>query len=392
VDRISSKLAGWMPRLIGVYRSVRRSRGPEGRLLPAELAAVTRGVRRLSEGLTRRRHLVGTPYMEDPDLLGAYLLYFWPVSYAQGLHAIGEIGARPRAVLDLGSGPGPLAMAALDAGASDVMAADRSASALELCARVASSAGRAVATRTWDPLGSDELPGGTQAWSVISVGHALNELWAGEPDRIEKRAAFCRRLLDRLRKGGSLVLIEPALQVTTRELLEVRDRLVAQDVPVRAPCLFRGACPALERPADWCHAERAWEPPTVLEEIIQEAGLHKEALKMAYVILGRPGEAWPEAPGGRLFRIVSEQLPGKSRVRVMGCGGEGRIPLALGDSARTPENQAFLEAQRGDVIDVAGAEPAQEGPGLRITETTRVRIARRADEPISPRQSSSPLR
>jgi len=383
---VDSALLAWMPRLLAAYRAAVHGRhAPAGaeadRLLPTELAAVARGVRRLSEGLTRGRRLVGARYLEDPELRAAYLLYFWPISYAQARQAFGEVGARPRAVLDLGSGPGPIALAAYDAGAAEVLAADRSAAALDLARRLAESSGRTLTTRSWDPLAGGEVPGGDQAFSVIALGHTLNELWAGLPDRIERRAALCRTLLGRLRKGGSLLLIEPALQVTTRELLAVRDALVATGCVVRAPCLFRGACPALHRPEEWCHAERSWEPPPALAQIIDAAGLHKEALKMSYAILGTGGE-WPAAPGERPFRVVSEQLAGKSRLRVIGCGPEGRIPLALSDSARNEGNEAFLEARRGDVLDLAGAEPAGDGPGLRIGATTNVRIALRAGEPL----------
>jgi hypothetical protein len=80
--------------------------------------------------------------------------------------------------------------------------------------------------------------------------------------------------------------------------------------------------------------------------------------------------------------VVSETLPGKSRLRVMGCGSEGRIPLALADSAHTLENEAFVNAVRGDVLDLDGAEPAVEGSGLRVTADTKVRVAARAGEPL----------
>jgi SAM-dependent methyltransferase len=383
VDAISESLAAWMPRLLALYRKVRHTRGPSDRLSADELQAVARGVRKLSEGLTRGRRLVGAHYLNDPELLSAYLLYFWPVSYAQGRHVLGEIGARPRTVLDLASGPGPLSLAAFDAGATEVLAADRSEGALDLARTLASATNRMLVTRPWDAIAGTELPGGNQAWSIISLGHVLNELWAGHADRIEKRAALCRQLLGRLRKGGSLVLIEPALQVTTRELLQLRDRLAAEGVTIRAPCLYRGACPALERPADWCHAERAWEPPPALADIVQAAGLHKEALKMAYVIFAPPGEAWPTPPAGRLFRVVSEQLAGKDRLRVMGCGAEGRVPLALADSARTAANEPFVRATRGDILELRGAEPAAEGNGVRVVAATTVRLVRRAGEPIS---------
>src|SRR5690606_32061084 len=112
----------------------------------------------------------------------------------------------------------------------------------------------------------------------------------------------------------ALLVVEPALRETSRALLEVRDRLVARGHALRAPCLHRGACPALEKASDWCHAERPWQPPALVQQIARAAGLRKEALKMSYLVLAPKGEDWPELqPGRRLFRIVSEPLQGKGR-------------------------------------------------------------------------------
>src|SRR5690349_667249 len=103
-------LARWIPRLIAVWRKTRR--GPPGappdRLTPKELKEVGAGVRTLSLGLTRERQLAGARYMDDPKLLGAYLLFYWPVSYSQARQVLGELPNRPRVALDLGSGPGPV--------------------------------------------------------------------------------------------------------------------------------------------------------------------------------------------------------------------------------------------------------------------------------------------
>lgn len=381
MDPISRDLARWMPVLLSTWRGGRP--GPADRLDPRELDEVAGAVRRLSLGLTRKRKLVGAGYMDDRALQAAYLLYFWPVSYAQARHVLGELPGKIRTALDLGSGPGPVAFAAFDVGAREVLAADRSRRALDTAMNLARRTRRSLTVREWDPSADDTIPGGDRGWSVITLGHALNELWAGAPDRIERRAALCERLLSGLRKGGSLVLMEPALLETTRELLKLRDALVERGHAVRAPCLFRGPCPALDRPAEWCHAERPWTPPPVLAELIEAAGLHKEALKMSYVAFAPRGEAWAEPPPGRLFRVVSEFIPGKKRVRVMGCGPEGRLPLALSDAAHREENRAFELAARGDVLEVEGAEPSEEGPGLRIVHTTRVRRVARAGEPVS---------
>jgi hypothetical protein len=152
----------------------------------------------------------------------------------------------------------------------------------------------------------------------------------------------------------------------------VRDRLVAQGVVVRAPCLFRGACPALVKPTDWCHAERTWQPPPLVEALARAAGLHKEALKMSYLVLAPKGEAWATLPEGRHLRIVSEALPGKGRQRFMACGPEGRVGLALQDKHRGPSNERFFALQRGDVVRIAGTEERGDGQALGAESTVDV--------------------
>jgi len=374
VDR---SLTRWMPRLVAVWRRHRRL--PEGppTLVGRELKEVAQGIRTLSAGLTRERALVGARYLDDPRLLGAYLLFYWPVSYAQARAVLGELPRRPRTVLDLGSGPGPVAFAALDAGASEVTAADRSAPALALARALAAEAEEPLGTRPWS--GGAALPEG--AFDAITLGHVLNELGRG-PGALADRAALLERAAAQLRPGGSVVVLEPALRDTSRELLQVRDLLVARGFAVRAPCLWRGGCPALVKASDWCHAERTWSPPPLLDALAREAGLHKEALKMSYLVLAPPGEAWPELPTGRLFRIVSEPLEGKGRQRYMGCGPEGRLGLALQQKHRTVANEAFFSLRRGDVVAVEGTE--QRGDGLALVEGSSVRKVAAAGQPLPP--------
>jgi SAM-dependent methyltransferase len=378
MDSYARDLARWMPRLVAVWRRTRKL--PEGSpsLTPREVRDVAAGIRTLSLGLTRERELAGARYMEDPRLLGAYLLFYWPVSYAQGRQVLGELGARPRMALDLGSGPGPLAFAALDAGAAEVTAADRSRSALALARELAAEAGEALATREWDPHWGGVLP--AAGLDLVLLGHLLNELFGkGEP-ALGRRAALVERAAAALRPGGSVVILEPALRETSRELLRLRDLLVQRGFAVRAPCLWRGDCPALVKPSDWCHAERPWSMPPLLEQLARAAGLHKEALKMSYLVLAPPGEPWVEPPPGRVFRIVSEPLEGKGRRRFMGCGPEGRMGLALQDKHRTTANAAFFGLQRGDVVSVTATEP--RGDGLALGESSEVRTVTTAGDPL----------
>ncbi|GMU60900.1 MAG: hypothetical protein AMXMBFR34_26630 [Myxococcaceae bacterium] len=382
-------LEKWIPKLLAVWRQQRRGgrggggkhgrpsrhepRAPQTQLTHDELKEVGAGVKALSHGLTRERALAGARYMDDPRLLGAYLLFYWPVSYAQARATLSELPSRPRATLDLGSGPGPLAFAALDAGASGVVAADRSKSALELAKALAMEAGEPLSTRDWAP--ERPLPEGQ--FDLITLGHVLNELYAGD---LSKRAVLVEKLLERVNKGGTLLILEPALRETSRALLQVRDVLVSHGVAVRAPCLWRGACPALVKPSDWCHAEREWRLPPMVEAIGRAAGLRKETLKMSYLALAPRGEAWAEPPEGQVFRIVSEPLEGKGRQRFMGCGPSGRVGLAMQERHETERNRLFFKLQRGDVVRVT--QPEERGDGLALADASTVEIVAHAGRPV----------
>ena len=175
------------------------------------------------------------------------------------------------------------------------------------------------------------------------------------------------------------LVVEPALRETSRALLEVRDLLVARGYAVRAPCLFRGPCPARLRATDWCHAERPIAPPPLVAEIARAAALRKEAVKMSYLVLAPKGEVVVSPPSGRVFRIVSEPIPSKGRLRYMGCGPEGRMGLALQEKHLAPENRSFTSLLRGDLVRLEGAAPS--GDGLKLGEGSRVTLLARAGEP-----------
>jgi ribosomal protein RSM22 (predicted rRNA methylase) len=380
-------LSRWIPRLVAVWRAARRDRPARGprpppdRLSPDELREVAGAVGRLSKGLTRERELAGARYMDEERLLGAYLLFYWPISYLQARGTLSELPRRPRTVLDLGSGPGPLAFAALDAGAADVVAADRSAKALATARRLAGEAGEPLATREWNPSKGRplaELAVGRR-YDVVTMGHVLNELFQG-PDAETRRADLIEEALGLVAPGGSVLIVEPALRDTSRALLRVRDLLVARGHALRAPCLFRGPCPALLRESDWCHAERAIEPPPLVAQIGKAAGLRKEAVKMSYLAVAPKDEPWAEPPPGRTFRIVSEPLASKGRLRYMGCGPEGRMGLSLQEKHVTGANRGFETLLRGDVVEITGGEP--RGDGLALGEGSAVKVLAPAGTPV----------
>jgi ribosomal protein RSM22 (predicted rRNA methylase) len=320
----------------------------------------------LHEGLVGARALVGSPYLADPALRAEYEADIAPRTRAALARILGELGPRLRGagerpvrrVLDLGAGTGAAGQAVKQAlpGELEVVSVDRVAAMPKVIVADLRTARRP--------------PGVEGQFDLIVAAHLLNEL--GASLSVEDRAAlvfFWAREL--LAPGGHILLVEPALRETSRELLAVRDRLVGAGFFVVAPCFWQGPCPALARERDWCHAAAAWE----VDQAARRGG--RSRVDYSYLVLGRaPGVAARDlARGGelqsdkRLFRIVSDAMVEKGRLRLFGCGPAGRLPLVRLDRDRSEANRGFDEAERGDVI-VADTQPA--GDGLRIGPTSRV--------------------
>jgi SAM-dependent methyltransferase len=399
---MNSKLEDRLQALVSLWRG-----GGRGRPLSAkEVERASKALLSLQRGLTGARRLAGAGYMEDPDLLGAYLLYYWPVSYMQVSLAASSLGSpdgRSLRVLDLGSGPGPASAALLDRFSGrevELFLADGSAKALDLARSILDSgAARPSRLETFavnlERLIASNIPPGP--YDIIVMSHVLNELWRGAPDRLERRQGLVEAQAARLAPGGSLLLLEPALLETSRELLALRDRLVAAGFRILSPCLRGGACPALAAgPSHSCHAEVPWEPPEPVASLARAAGLDRVSVKMSYLLLApaaseggvatKASESSPESSSGILrARVVSEPLLNKAgRVRFLLCNEAGRFALSAKRDDPTARAQGFFSLRRCDLVEAGGlvlrgeaSGPAGAPPAYGFGPATSLRVVER---------------
>src|SRR5574344_1588510 len=327
----------------------------------AEVQAVSKTLLDLQRGLTGDRQLAGAGYMDNSSYLGAYLLYYWPVSYLQISYAMHDVLKNKEArafsknnavrILDLGSGPAPASAAVIDAlqMKAEVTLVDSSDKAMTLAKKVFASDYATTHVETvqanFEKDGAKFLEKITQEnqFDIIVMSHALNELWRDEnnnTEHIEKRAEFIDKVASRLAPNGMILLCQPALLETSRNLLAVADVLSTKQYAIVAPCFASrekcAACPALAAgPNHTCHAEIEWKPCEPVASLAQNAGLDRESVKMTYVALQsesavektKSSSSSKEIVSGR---VVSEGMLNKEgRISYLICDGKNRIAVSV---------------------------------------------------------------
>jgi len=371
--------------------------------------ALAQAVVNLSRLFTTARATLPLHYLDDPAHASAYLSYFLPVNLSKVQVLLGELpedsgmgaSGHPMAVLDLGCGPGTGALALLDwlwhrspkrAKSVAVLASDTTHAPLReanklweaYCQEVGiSSAGlRCVEGNLEHPLKGDL---GKQIvrsgpYDLIIMANCLNELFPTAADPPAERAVVVAQLLPFLAPHGTIMIVEPALRQTARALHQMRNHLLKQGLcTVYSPCLHEGACPALDRPDDWCHEERPWQTPPAIAAIDRDAGFIKDALKFSYLLLRTDGRTIvTRSP--QIFRVVSELRELKGEKRAWLCNETGRPEVGRLDRKASSQNAAVDGWHRGAIVQIERiVRKEREGkvsPVGRIESDAAVKIVR----------------
>jgi SAM-dependent methyltransferase len=380
ITAVEHDLSVRIPSLISLWRGTKNT----GKLTPKELETAGSALLSLQRGLTGNRTLAGSGYMNDNALLGAYLLYYWPVSYMQAALAVSSCSRvftphrqAPVRILDIGSGPGPASCAVADllrhilpdAAEIGFTLADSSGKALTLAEKLlrqktSSEKAVKVFTHIVDLEHSTDFLQEPDTYDIIIVSHALNELWKGDGGCIVKRYELLEKAAATLSAEGVLLLLEPALLETSRSLLAVRDLLVSHGFPIYAPCLSDGPCPALSAgPNHTCHAEIPWNPPEPVRSLAKTAGLDRDSVKMSFIVAGKK-ESGTDTHEEKIqsiqtvtARVVSDAMLNKSgRIRYLLCNGHARFAFSAKKGDTAAQSAGFFTLHRYDVIEIISPE------------------------------------
>jgi len=340
-----------------------------------------RGVAEMSAYFTSERARLPKNYLNKKELRAGYILYFVMPNFLKAYFCLKEAdliarfkGKEEVKIADIGCGPGTASLACAEYWRGEgqkisITAIDQNTGALHDAKKIfeAFRGENAAFYTNYSYLNrktiSHKLKG---KYDVVIMANFLSEL-----GRADEQALLADEIASHhLEKNGVVIIIDPALRWTTRNLMKARDLLLAHAsaIPLRpsadegrrpeqacaprysvmAPCLHAGPCPMLAAgDRDWCHMYISWKRPTVIEQIDRFIGNRKDYLKFSYLILTNHKS---RIANHDLFRVVSAPMRSKGKIEILLCNERGLIKAVRFDKDSSESNDDIDKARRGDLV------------------------------------------
>ena len=204
------------------------------------------------------------------------------------------------------------------------------------------------------------LPKNAPKFHLFVMSYFLNESGIEPADLVPSFLEACEHHLE---EDGLVIIVEPALKLQSRKLLEFRKALLAHPLMqkdraglrVLLPCLGHQACGALAKEEDWCHEEVSWWRPPYLRELDAMTGLDRKSLPFSYLVIQKTRKTIPEifpklsGPEIKRYRLVSPSHSLSKRTSeffICGQDGKRRARMDLGILATgspEPDRGSILE-------------------------------------------------
>ncbi len=211
------------------------------------------------------------------------------------------------------------------------------------------------------------LPGGAPSFHLWILSFFLNET-AESPQHLAK--ILVHAWDKHLEQEGLVIIVEPALKMESRRLLELRKALLTyKNYQILLPCLGHQSCGALENPEDWCHEEASWWRPPYFRHLDKQLGFDHKSLAFSYLVLiksDRPREEILTELKGADFE---KRLRLVSPAREIGGGGNAEF-YVCGKTGKHKARARMGDLQRGDIL--KEAEWVSEAEFLRIKKYLKV--------------------
>ncbi|MBU4484706.1 methyltransferase domain-containing protein [bacterium] len=388
--------------LIKNYLPERMRRGDRKELNDRDLKFFADSVDELSYSFTAGRSALPRNYLNMKEFRSAYILYFIIPNLLKIQFCLKEANVIENkiSVLDLGCGPGTTSLACGDFFPKEteinIIGVDQNKAILKDARELTNNYSNINAkyfyenishknlhqiTRNTNPFDAprakargllrvDPEPFGRKLdptlsrrikFDIIFLTNFINEY--GDMERQLQLVLELSR--NYLSKTGKLIIIDPALRHTSRNIMRLHDELLnaSKEIDILAPCMGNYTCPMLEdNKRDWCHMYLDWERPPLIEKLDKLVGLKKDYLKFSYLIL-----TTNDPPSLKLrrasdqWRVVSAPLRSKGKIELLICNKAGLKRLMRQDKDRSKKNAVLDNLNRGDLIEYNG--PLKMGKG-----------------------------
>ncbi|MCX7994624.1 MAG: methyltransferase domain-containing protein [candidate division WOR-3 bacterium] len=162
--------------------------------------------------------------------------------------------------------------------------------------------------------------------------------------------SFIQMCMNHLKKGGFVIIIEPALKNLTRRLMELRKSIIENRIGIiLLPCLHNEKCPLLIKIGEWCHQSIKWQPPDFIKIINQKLFRKVEYLKFAYLVI--TDEVYKPLVS-IIYPVIGRVAKEKGRARCFVCSNNGVIELLRLDRDESAKNEIFIDLTMGDFVEV----------------------------------------
>lgn len=307
-----------------------------------DLKFFAKGAALLSTAFTEERATLPKDYFNKKEYRSGFLLYYVLPTFVKIWKCLEQLPVclkgRPLRIWDLGSGPGTVALACSAFFADQPLAI----SGFEQNRNI-----KRDAMALWQKWGLSHhrssfahRPIPDKKVDLAFASYFFTEIPFRQQLKLSERI---------LTRSDYLIIIEPAVQRGTRQLMALRDEILKRGVAqVLAPCLHQKDCPMLKaNQRDWCHFYIDWQCPEIIRQIDQVTGNKHDYLKMAYMIFTKQ----PIRQETNAWRVVSSPLISKGKKEFILCGADGKLRKISRLDRHRDRWPAFDEIQRGDVLE-----------------------------------------
>lgn len=257
----------------------------------------------------------------------AYSLYYLPINYFKVqniLSRLPDLASNEVTILDFGTGPAtaPLALIDLFPDKNFYFSLVEHSESMKQQAVKLLEYYKSIGKNNFNYQFTTEKEFELNNYDIIFACNSINELSEAS------RSAWINNYSKVLNQNGTLVIIEPALQESSRKLMKLRNDFFREqaEFQILFPCFHSKPCPMyIDNQKDWCHGELNWDTPQLVQQIDQLTGFNKHRLKYSALVISKTGSA--EYPS--YSRVVDFQHTSKSGTKIKLCSTEGLKEVVL---------------------------------------------------------------